>query len=128
MKTSSAKSKGRRLQQYVCKGISRITGIKWGKDELIRSREGGQSGTDVVLIGIAEEKFPFSVECKNQENYSIHRWIKQAKENQKPGTDWMLVAKRNYGEPIVIMEIVIMDWSAFLDFFEQYIQFVWGNK
>lgn len=104
MKTASAKAKGRNLQNWVCQKISDLTGFAWGKDELIASREMGQTGTDVRLVGEAQERFPFSVECKNQETWSIPAWIKQAKENQKEGTDWLLVCKRNRMAPIVVMD------------------------
>jgi len=100
----SAKAKGRRLQQWMMRKISELTGIPCGKDELIASREMGQSGTDVRLIGKAQEAFPWSVECKYQETWSIPKWIKQAKENQKKGTDWLLVIKRNQHEPIIVFD------------------------
>lgn len=104
IKTSSAKAKGRSLQQWVCQKISDLLNIPWGKDELIASREMGQSGVDVRLIGEAQERFPFSVECKNQEKWAIHSWIEQAQDNQKKGTDWLLIAKRNREKPVVIMD------------------------
>ena len=55
IKTSSAKAKGRSLQQWVCQKISDLLNIPWGKDELIASREMGQSGVDIRLIGEAQE-------------------------------------------------------------------------
>ena len=55
IKPSSAKAKGRSLQQWVCQKISDLLGIEWGKDELIASREMGQSGTDIRLLGGPEE-------------------------------------------------------------------------
>ena len=76
IKISSAKAKGRNLQKWVCGKISKLLNIPWGKDELIASREMGQSGTDVRLIGEALEKFPYSVECKWQETWSIPAWVK----------------------------------------------------
>lgn len=104
IKTSSAKAKGRNLQQWVCKKISELLDIPWGKDELIASREMGQPGTDVRLVGEAQERFPFSVECKWQESWSVLAWIKQAQENQKAGTDWLLVIKKNRIKPVVVMD------------------------
>ena len=101
---SSRKNKGRRFQQWVAKQVSNILGIPWGKDELIRSREGGQAGTDIVLLGEAKTLFPYSVECKAQESWSVHEWIKQAKSNQEKGTEWLLFAKRNNETPVVIMD------------------------
>jgi hypothetical protein len=101
---SSAKAKGRNLQQWTCKKISELLNIPWGKDELIASREMGQPGTDVKLVGEAQERFPFSVECKWQESWSVPTWIKQAQENQKAGTDWLLVLKKNRIKPVVVMD------------------------
>jgi len=104
IKISSAKAKGRNLQKWVCEKISELLGIPWGKDELIASREMGQSGTDVRLIGEAQKRFPYSVECKSQETWSIPAWIKQAEANRVDGTDWLLVVKRNHIKPVVVMD------------------------
>ncbi len=120
---SSAKAKGRRLQQWVAKKISDVTGIECGKDCLIESREMGQDGVDVKLYGIAKEKFPFSVECKNQESWSIIQYIKQAKTNNLKGTDWILFLKKNLHE-----EIVVMDAKAFFDIYEQHLLMLFGDK
>ncbi len=102
--TSSAKGKGRSLQQWTCKKISELLNLPWGKDELIASREASQTGTDIRLVGEAKKLFPFSVECKNQQTWSLPAWIKQAKDNQIEGTDWLLVIKKNYHEPVVVMD------------------------
>jgi hypothetical protein len=123
IQVSSVKGKARRLQNWVAEQVSKITGIPWGKDKLIQGREMGQSGTDLKLYGEAKEKFPFSVECKYQETWSVPSWIKQAKENRIESTDWLLFVKRNRHE-----EIVIMDAKAFFDLYEQYIQFVFGTN
>ena len=64
----------------------------------------GQSGVDVELIGKAAELLPYSFEAKNQESWSVHGWMKQAKYNQKKGTDWVLVCKRNRETPVVILD------------------------
>lgn len=102
---ASAKAKGRRLQQFICTKISDLLNIPWGKDELIASREMGQSGTDIRLIGTAKKRFPYSVECKWQETWSIHSFIEQAKANQIQGTDWLLFCKRNSRDAIVILDV-----------------------
>jgi len=107
MKTSSAKAKGRRLQQWACTQVSRVTGFAWGgadEDAPISSRPMGQPGTDVRLESQVQAVFPFSVECKYQETWSIPAWIVQAKANQKPGTDWLLVIKRNRMLPVVVVD------------------------
>ena len=104
--TSSAKAKGRNLQQWVCKQISELLDIPWGQDEMIASREMGQAGTDVRLIGEAKKKFPYSVECKCQETWSFPSWIIQARKNQAEGTDWLLIVNKNYHAPTVTMDAV----------------------
>jgi len=100
----SAKAKGRRLQNWMAEKISVLLGIPCGKDELIQGREMGQSGVDVKLIGEARKRFPYSVECKAQESWSVHSWIKQAKENTMKDTDWLLVCKRSREKPVIVMD------------------------
>ena len=102
--TSSAKAKGRGLQQWTCKKISELLNIPWGQDEMIASREMGQCGTDVRLIGEAKKLFPFSVECKCQESWGFPAWIKQAQANQEKGMDWLLVVRKNHMKPIITMD------------------------
>lgn len=104
MKTSSAKAKGRRLQQWVAEQIGKITGLPVGKDEMIASREMGQSGVDVRLIDKAKILFPYSVESKNTEHFNIWQTIEQAKSNQMENTDWLVIAKRNHHAPIAILD------------------------
>jgi len=103
IKISSRKAKGRRLQQEIAKRISEITSIPCGKDCEISSREMGQSGTDVRLIGKALEMFPYAVECKNTEKIDLWSAIDQAKTNQKNGTEWLLFIKRNNTDPVVVL-------------------------
>ena len=104
MKTSSAKAKGRVLQNWVCQQISELLGIPWGRDEAIAPREMGQSGTDVRLVGDARRRFPFSVECKNQETWAVPTWIEHAQRNQAPDTEWLLVMKRNRSKPVIVID------------------------
>lgn len=104
IKISSAKAKGRACQQWVCRKISTLLRIRWGKDELIASREMGQAGVDVRLIGDAKKRFPWSVECKWQESWSIPAWIDQAKDNQQTGTDWLLICKRSRSDYIAVLD------------------------
>jgi len=101
---ASRKAKSRRLQNWTAEQIAVLLECKWGKDCTVAPREMGQSGTDVRLIGEAQTQFPYSVECKNQETWSIPAWIRQAKENQKENTDWLLVCKRNNEKPVIVMD------------------------
>lgn len=112
----SAKAKGRELQKWVCKKIAEVTGGEWGKDCEIESRPMGQSGTDVRLESQMLEKFPYSIECKCQETWSIPAWIEQAKTNQMNNTEWILFVKRSRKKPIVIM-----DAEHFFKLYEKYL-------
>jgi hypothetical protein len=123
IKRKSAKGKARRLQHWVVDRISEITGIESGKDAQIESREMGQAGVDVKLYGMAKEKFPFSVECKYQETWSIPAWTEQAKANKAKGTDWLLFVRRNR-----IDELVVMDAKAFFDIYSQYLTMLYGKN
>jgi hypothetical protein len=107
---ASAKGKGRRLQHWTAKKISELLNLPWGYDEVIAPREMGQSGTDIRLVADAKELFPWSIECKNSESWSVPAFIKQAKENQLPGTDWLVVMKKNQHE-----EIIVLDAEVFFD-------------
>lgn len=103
----SAKAKGRRLQQWVCKKVAEITGFEWGSngnDKPIESRPMGQSGTDIRMESSVLKKFPFSVECKWQESWAIPAWIQQAKANLIKNTNWLLVIKKSRENPIVVLD------------------------
>ncbi len=102
---SAAKSKGRELQKDIAKKISNLIGIPCGKDELIESREMGQVGCDVKLIGVAQELFKYSVECKRSESLNIYKSVEQAKANMKVGTDWLVISRRSNEDAIVTMSI-----------------------
>jgi hypothetical protein len=104
MLTRSAKNKGARLQKWTAEKISVLTGIPCGKDCLIQSREMGQGGVDVKILGEAFEKFSYAVECKNCEQYSMPAWIKQAKSNCVDGVEFLLVTKRNHEDPLITLD------------------------
>ena len=103
MKIQGIRTKYKRLQNYVCSMISSATGIPWGKDCLIESRESGRTGVDVKLIGEAQKVYPFSVECKNTEKWSLPATIKQAIQNQKEGTEWQVFLSKNRFEVVMVM-------------------------
>jgi len=111
---AAAKDKGRGLQQWVCQKISEFTGLPWGKDEEIASREGGQNGSDVRLSMAARLMFPFTVECKSGSQWNIPYAIKQAQSNLYPDTAWMVVIDRPHRLPDKrIKPIILMDGEQF---------------
>jgi hypothetical protein len=105
IKTSSAKAKGRNLQKLTGEKISILTGYTFGKDEMIASREMGQNGTDIRLIADAREAFPWSVECKAGNSFSFPDAVRQAKANQLPSTDWLLVTRRDRESALVTIDM-----------------------
>ena len=117
IKHSSAKAKGRNLQKWVCGKISEIIDIPYDQQDdqcLIHSREMGQAGVDIILRGEALERFPFSIECKNTEGFSIGPTITQIENNLILGTDWIIVHKKKmYKQPLVMMY-----WETFQKLFE----------
>ena len=116
IKISSRKGKGRSLQMWVAKRISKLIDIPFDNQDdqcLIHCREMGQSGVDVTLRKEAQTAFPFSIECKNSESLDIMSTINQAKSNQADGTFWMIVHKRKaLSDPVVIL-----DWYDFESIF-----------
>ena len=101
---SAKLQKGHRLQKWIAQKISELTGYPYGVDEMIASREGCMNGCDIRLVGDARIKFPYSVECKNQETWSVPQWIAQAKSNEMEGTSWLLVISKNNYKPVVVLD------------------------
>ena len=80
MKTQSAKAKGRKLQQWMRTLLIEKLEIH---PEDIESRSMGAGGEDLIMARAAREKFPLSIECKNQEKVNVWESYKQAEENSK---------------------------------------------
>lgn len=104
MRAEYRKEKGKRLQKLVAELISELTGLECGPDCPIEPRQSSQNGTDIRLDTEARKRFPFSVECKNQESWSLPSAIQQAKANKYPDTDWLVVLAKNRFKPVVVMD------------------------
>ena len=100
MKTQSAKSKGRRLQQWTRDTLVETLKIH---PEDIESRGMGGPGEDLIMSRAARDAFPYSVECKNQEKLNIWSAYEQAAENSKGYTP-IVVLKRNNVKPLVLID------------------------
>jgi len=113
---SSAKGKGRNLQQWLANKISEFTGLPWGKDEEIRSREMGQSGPDVGMSSTARMMFPFTAECKSGNHWNLPAAIKQCQANLYPFTDWLVCLDRPSIHPDQrILPIIILSGERFFE-------------
>lgn len=93
MRVSSAKSKGRRHQQDVCKKLLEVSNELEVDD--IRSASMGAPGEDILFSPAARRQFPFSIECKNVEKLSIWSAIDQSRANCPEGSTPMVVFTRN---------------------------------
>lgn len=104
MKTRSAKSKGRRLQQQVKQVIlENFPALEEGD---VKVAIMGESGTDIKLSPFARQFFAYSVECKNVEKLNIWQALAQAEENTAAGTSPLLIFSRNrLPEPYVSMKL-----------------------
>ena len=105
MKTSSAKAKGRRLQQKFMQLLIEKLDID---PEDIESRSMGAGGEDLIMSKAARTKFPFSVECKNQERLNIWSAWEQANIN-KGIYEPIVVIKKTYCFKKVFIESSIAE-------------------
>ena len=111
MKTSSAKAKGRRLQQKFMQLLIEKLNID---PEDIESRSMGAGGEDLIMSRAARNKFPYSIECKNQEKLNIWAAWEQAN-NNKGIYEPLVVIKKNGVRPLVVL-----DAENFLDMIKDY--------
>ena len=102
MKTRSAKSKGRRLQNQV-KDILLEAFTELEPDD-IRTAIMGETGEDIKLSPAARKQIPFSFECKNQEKINIWSSLEQAEENSGDSKP-VLIFKRNRSNTYAVLEI-----------------------
>ena len=100
LKTQSAKAKGRRLQQWVCNLLIEKLEVH---PEDVESMSMGAGGEDLIMARAAREKFPYSIECKNQEKVNIWESYSQAVENSKD-YEPIVVVKRNNHKPLVLVD------------------------
>ena len=100
MRTQSKKAKGRRLQQWVRDLLIEKLEVH---PEDIESRSMGAGGEDLIMSRSAREKFPYSIECKNQE--SLNKWKSYEQAQQNSGNyEPIVVIKRNNVKPLVLVD------------------------
>ena len=99
MKTSSAKAKGRRLQTWFVEAVREILLLPYPD---LRPALMGEGGSDVKCSSVGRARFPYAVECKNQETLSIWAALKQASANAG-GLEPLLVFRRNRSPTYVVM-------------------------
>lgn len=117
MLTSSAKSKGRRLQQAVRDILRKIgknneLGIVDGD---VESRGMGQNGTDVILSPKANSVFGrLAIECKNCEVLNVRKTFEEhAAKYDSTHIPW-LVHSKNHSAALITLE-----FADFISYFEE---------
>ena len=100
---ATRKAKGRRFQQKLVKDIQDAFNLS---EHDVYSVPMGVPGMDIWLSEAAREVFPFAVEAKNQENWSIPAWWEQARSNanEETGLKPVLVVTRNNYKPVALIE------------------------
>jgi len=101
MKPRSAKNKGKRLQNKIRDLI--LEKFDSLEPDDVRSITMGDSGEDILLSPAARRVFPFSVECKNQEQLNIWSALEQAKENSGDHVP-LVIFKRNRTKTYAVLE------------------------
>ena len=100
MKTQSAKAKGRRLQQWFRDLLIEKLEVH---PEDIESRSMGAGAEDLIMARAARAKFPYSIECKNQESVNVWKSYEQAVENSG-NYEPIVIIKRNKSKPLVLID------------------------
>jgi len=104
MKTSSAKAKGRKLQQYVRDKIIELLKPHGVEPADVKSTAMGQSGEDIQLSPFARSLLPISVECKSHKSMAIYKLYEQAEQYRHEGEP-LLVVKANHQKPLAVMDL-----------------------
>ena len=100
MKASSAKAKGRKLQQWFANLLIEKLSLD---EEDLESRPMGSQGEDIILGKQSRDKFPYSIECKNQEAVNIWKAYQQAEDNCK-GYEPLVIIKRNRSKTLAVVD------------------------
>jgi hypothetical protein len=101
--TSSAKAKGRKLQQHVRDQVLHYF-PELQKDD-VRSTPMGVTGSDLTLSPKAQEIFPFKVECKNRAAMAVFRDFEQAWAGCAPWMIPLVVLKENNSKPLAVVDL-----------------------
>lgn len=114
MKTSSAKAKGRKLQQLVRDKL--LDTFKELQADDVRSTSMGAQGEDVQLSPKARDVFPFTIEAKSRRRIAVYRYYEQAQEHiekAKLSTNPLVVIKENGKDPLVLVDMNLFINMAF---------------
>jgi hypothetical protein len=102
VKTSSAKAKGRKLQQHVRDRLLDLHPDLTLDD--IASCPMGSTGCDIILSQAAKRAIPFDIECKSRARIGlVYDALEQAR--RSPDRIPMAVVKADRKRPLVVMDL-----------------------
>jgi hypothetical protein len=102
--TSSAKAKGRKLQQLVRDKIIKLLTPRGVVEDDVKSTGMGQGGEDVQLSPLARKYLPVSIECKKYAKFAIYGPYEQAE--KASGTyEPLLVIQGDRKIPLAIVSL-----------------------
>lgn len=108
MKPQSAKSKGRRHQQRICRDLVEAFAELSADD--VRSTSMGAGGEDVLLSPLAQTLIPYSFEAKCCERLNVWSAVEQATKNCPPSRVPCVVIGKNRTDPYAVIP-----WSRFVE-------------
>ena len=101
MKPSSAKNKGRIMQQLIRdKILNHFPQLE--KDD-VKSTSMGAGGEDIQLSPAARKLLPIQIECKSKAAYSVYKDYAQAATHGK--YEPVLFIKQNGSKPMVVCDV-----------------------
>ena len=107
MKTSSAKAKGRKLQQHVRDVL--LEAFPTLEPDDVKSTSMGAQGEDVQLSPAARKLMPIAVETKARNSIAACRFFEQAQEHARAvkggKANAVVVMKENRKQPVVMIDL-----------------------
>ena len=101
MKTSSAKAKGRNLQNLVVKKL--LDSFEQFTERDVRGAPMGTNGADVVLSEAAHGLLKCQIECKSRAMMAVYKDYEQAKTHGD--SEPIVVIKQNRSKPLAVMDL-----------------------
>lgn len=110
MKTSSAKAKGRKLQQHVRDVL--LEAFPTLEPDDVKSVSMGAHGEDVMLSPAARKLMPIAVETKARNSIAACRFFEQAQEHARAvkggKAQPVVVMKEDRKQPVVIISLAFL--------------------
>lgn len=107
MLTSSAKAKGRRLQQWVRDLILDL--FPTLEEDDVKSTSMGAGGEDIQLSPAARKLMPITIECKNKKSFAVYKDYEQSVSHSKNRdghtiSEPVLVIKGDRKKPLAVVD------------------------